>query len=249
MTAFNGVFYSAVEDCTRFVASTLSWVPGHLGDAGQWLTSARSQGLPTGSTPQVGAVAVFTGGQSGADPSGHVGVVTSVQSPTSFTIAESNFSRGSGQTDVRQITGAVGSKVSDAVSGFIYAPNSAAAAASATAATGAGQTLPGSDTAGTIVSVVPNAGPVGCQSLTALLESNAHGSSIPVIGGFLGAITGTALAPVAFVEWVTQPCKVWKGALFVGALAAGGVGLYLLFRREVDGAVSDVAKTAGAAAA
>ncbi|HEM4974795.1 peptidoglycan hydrolase PcsB [Streptococcus suis] len=75
-----------VGECTWGVKSQLSWVGPYWGDAKQWLASARAEGFSTGSTPQVGAIAVWTGGYYG-----HVAVVTAVESSTSIQVVESNY--------------------------------------------------------------------------------------------------------------------------------------------------------------
>lgn len=75
-----------VGECTWGVKSQLSWVGPYWGDAKQWLASASAEGFRTGSTPQVGAIAVWTGGYYG-----HVAVVTAVESSTSIQVIESNY--------------------------------------------------------------------------------------------------------------------------------------------------------------
>ncbi|MDG4521467.1 peptidoglycan hydrolase PcsB [Streptococcus suis] len=75
-----------VGECTWGVKSQVSWVGPYWGNANQWVASARAEGFSTGSTPQVGAIAVWTGGYYG-----HVAVVTAVQSSTSIQVVESNY--------------------------------------------------------------------------------------------------------------------------------------------------------------
>lgn len=75
-----------IGECTWGVKSQLSWVGPFWGDAKYWLASARAEGFSTGSTPKVGAIAVWTGGYYG-----HVAVVTDVESPTSIQVVESNY--------------------------------------------------------------------------------------------------------------------------------------------------------------
>ncbi|HFI0427359.1 TPA: peptidoglycan hydrolase PcsB [Streptococcus suis] len=88
--AANNARYDAssypIGECTWGVKSQLSWVGPYWGDAKQWLASARAEGFSTGYTPQVGAIAVWTGGYYG-----HVAVVTAVQSSTSIQVVESNY--------------------------------------------------------------------------------------------------------------------------------------------------------------
>jgi CHAP domain len=103
--------------CTRFVAESLSWIPSGLGNAGEWLANAQAKGLPTGSTPAPGAVAVW--GKSSSMPFGHVAVVQGVV-PGGIQVAEENWI-GTGITDVRTVTGdALGGII-----GYIYPPGGA----------------------------------------------------------------------------------------------------------------------------
>lgn len=79
--------------CTWYVAvrrPDLPYFPGASGDAKNWIDSARSNGFPTGTTPRVGAVAVFRPGQYGAGIYGHVAYVTAVTGDT-MTVAEANY--------------------------------------------------------------------------------------------------------------------------------------------------------------
>lgn len=75
-----------VGECTWGVKCQLSWVGPYWGNANQWVSSAAAEGFRTGTTPQVGAVAVWTGGYYG-----HVAVVTAVESATSIQVSESNY--------------------------------------------------------------------------------------------------------------------------------------------------------------
>jgi surface antigen len=96
--------------CTYYVA-TIYNVPGDWGNADTWFPSAAGQGFATSSTPSAGAVVVWGSG-GGYSEFGHVAVVQSVQSSTSFTVTEMNF-YGVGIVDSRQVT-----SLSD-VEGFI----------------------------------------------------------------------------------------------------------------------------------
>ena len=73
--------------CTWYVSNRRSElgrsVPSNLGDARTWYTVARNAGLPTGSTPQNGAVMVN-------QPGDHVAVVEQVNDDGSFWISEMN---------------------------------------------------------------------------------------------------------------------------------------------------------------
>ncbi|MGI8414001.1 MAG: CHAP domain-containing protein [Solirubrobacteraceae bacterium] len=57
-------------------------------DARYWALDAANGGLPTGNTPQPGAVIVFQPGAYGAFASGHVAVVSRVGADDSFTVSE-----------------------------------------------------------------------------------------------------------------------------------------------------------------
>lgn len=87
-----------------------------LGMAGSWAANASSHGLSVGSSPRVGATAVFQAGVQGAGGSGHVGHVEKILSGGWFIISEMNFTwngGGWGRVDWRYVH--VGSGVS-----FIY---------------------------------------------------------------------------------------------------------------------------------
>ena len=88
--ASNNASYNAssypVGECTWGVKSQLSWVGPYWGNANQWVASARAEGFSVGTTPQVGAVAVWVGGAYG-----HVALVTAVESSTNIQVSESNY--------------------------------------------------------------------------------------------------------------------------------------------------------------
>ena len=88
--ASNNARYDAksyyVGECTWGVKSQLSWVGPYWGNANQWGASARAEGFSVGTTPQVGAVAVWVGGAYG-----HVALVTAVESSTNIQVSESNY--------------------------------------------------------------------------------------------------------------------------------------------------------------
>lgn len=70
------------RECVSYTAwmvySNYGYMPywGGNGDANQWPADARAAGIPTGSTPRVGSVAIYMGGPS--DPWGHAMWVTGV---------------------------------------------------------------------------------------------------------------------------------------------------------------------------
>lgn len=88
--ASNNAKYDAksyyVGECTWGVKSQVSWVGPYWGNANQWVASARAEGFSVGTTPQVGAVAVWVGGAYG-----HVALVTAVESSTNIQVSESNY--------------------------------------------------------------------------------------------------------------------------------------------------------------
>lgn len=103
----------AFGNCTYFVAKTLPWIPGGLGDAYQWLSNARAKGLQTSTTPVVGSVVVYGQGN-GYSNFGHVAVVRALNGDGTFQVSEMNFV-GFNQTDTRKST------MKD-VAGFILPP-------------------------------------------------------------------------------------------------------------------------------
>lgn len=108
-------------NCTYWVARSLDWVPGGLGDAKNWLVNAQRKGYKISATPHAGDVVVYGPGN-GYSQLGHVAVVKSVDGPGHFTVSEMNF-KGLGITDTRQSS-------MHGVMGFIEPPNSAQHASS-----------------------------------------------------------------------------------------------------------------------
>ena len=88
--ASNNAKYDATSyyegECTWGVKSQVSWVGPYWGNANQWVASARAEGFRVGTTPQVGAVAVWVGGTYG-----QVALVTAVESSTNIQVSESNY--------------------------------------------------------------------------------------------------------------------------------------------------------------
>src|SRR5699024_1533910 len=76
-----------VGQCTWGVKSLASWVGNYWGNANQWVASAQAAGHSVGTTPKVGAVAVwpYDGGY------GHVAYVSAVQSSTNIQVMEANY--------------------------------------------------------------------------------------------------------------------------------------------------------------
>ncbi|HEP3107747.1 TPA: peptidoglycan hydrolase PcsB [Streptococcus pyogenes] len=76
-----------VGQCTWGAKSLAPWAGNNWGNGGQWAYSAQAAGYRTGSTPMVGAIAVWNDGGYG-----HVAVVVEVQSASSIRVMESNYS-------------------------------------------------------------------------------------------------------------------------------------------------------------
>lgn len=74
--------------CTWGAKTMASWVGNYWGNANQWGASARAAGYSVGTTPRVGAVAVWPYDGGGY---GHVAVVTSVANNSSIQVMESNY--------------------------------------------------------------------------------------------------------------------------------------------------------------
>jgi hypothetical protein len=60
-------------------------------NADQWATNAQSLGFPVGTTPKVGAIAVWPAHVLGAGPVGHVAYVQKVRSDGSFYVSEEDY--------------------------------------------------------------------------------------------------------------------------------------------------------------
>lgn len=69
-------------NCTWYVKNKRPDLPNNLGNAGSWAYSAQSHGIPTGSTPKIGAV-----GESG----GHVVYIEKVNPDGTVGFSEMNF--------------------------------------------------------------------------------------------------------------------------------------------------------------
>jgi hypothetical protein len=231
MSLIDGV----IQAGSSFGVQCLQWVNNVTGGAGAGFATAgdlasyaSSKGL-LHSTPQLGDIAVYNAGQGGAGSAGHAGIVTAI-SGGAIGVTSTNWgTAGSGAT--QNFVGQGGGTPSGYVDPTAIGGKNIIAGQTGTTATLASSTTPAASGG-------------GCQSLTSFIESNAHGSSIPVVGGVIGAVTGTALFPVALVEWGTQPCVRWTAGFWLMALGMGGVGFYLFFRKQADAAIGSVAKAA-----
>ncbi|MCL4543303.1 MAG: CHAP domain-containing protein [Chloroflexi bacterium] len=78
--------------CTWWALSRRPDLAGSVwGNAWQWASEARVNGRAEGTTPRLGAIAVFQPGVEGADWEGHVGYVIQVGSNGRFAVSEMNF--------------------------------------------------------------------------------------------------------------------------------------------------------------
>lgn len=75
-----------IGQCTWGAKEAAPWIQNYWGNAKQWLDAARRAGFRTGTTPQIGAVAVWT-----ASYYGHVAVVTEVSGTNRIRVKESNY--------------------------------------------------------------------------------------------------------------------------------------------------------------
>lgn len=95
-------------------ALNVSWV------AKAWASEAQQAGLPTGKTPQPGAVMVFQPGAYGATADGHIAFVDAVASDGSFTISEMH-APVLGQVTTRSFSSKVAAAITtDPAVDFIY---------------------------------------------------------------------------------------------------------------------------------
>lgn len=83
------------RECVSYTAwmvyKTYGYMPywGGSGNAKEWPGNAAAAGIPVGSTPQVGSVAIYMGG--GSDPLGHAMWVTSVNGDGTITVDQYNL--------------------------------------------------------------------------------------------------------------------------------------------------------------
>ncbi|MGT2935001.1 peptidoglycan hydrolase PcsB [Streptococcus castoreus] len=85
-TVYSGENTYPVGQCTWGAKSLAPWAGNNWGNGGQWAASAQAAGYTVGSTPMVGAIAVWNDGGYG-----HVAVVVEVQSASSIRVMESNY--------------------------------------------------------------------------------------------------------------------------------------------------------------
>ena len=104
--------------CTWGAKVLAPWVGYYGGNANQWLVSGSAAGHVTGTTPQVGAVAVWTGGAGGY---GHVAVVTAVDGDN-IQVMEANYGGSAEQADPRGVGNYRGwfSASASGITGYVY---------------------------------------------------------------------------------------------------------------------------------
>lgn len=104
--------------CTWGAKVLAPWVGNYWGNANQWLVSGSAAGHVTGTTPQVGAVAVWTGGAGGY---GHVAVVTAVDGDN-IQVMEANYGGSAEQADPRGVGNYRGwfSASASGITGYVY---------------------------------------------------------------------------------------------------------------------------------
>ena len=107
--------------CTWGCKQMAPWIPNYMGNANMWLTSARANGLETGTTPEVGAIAVFTGGGGGY---GHVAYVSEINGGQ-VKILEANYGGSAYGADPRGIGEYRGwvNPTAIGITGYIYPPS------------------------------------------------------------------------------------------------------------------------------
>ena len=107
-----------IGQCTWGAKVLAPWVGNYWGNANQWLVSGSAAGHATGTTPQVGAVAVWTTGGGGY---GHVAVVTAVNGDQ-IQVMEANYGGSADQADSRGIGNYRGwfSASASGITGYVY---------------------------------------------------------------------------------------------------------------------------------
>ena len=107
--------------CTWGCKQMAPWIPNYMGNANMWLDSTRSNGLETGTTPEVGSIAVFTGGGGGY---GHVAYVSEING-SQIKILEANYGGSAYGADPRGIGEYRGwiDPVASGITGYIYPPS------------------------------------------------------------------------------------------------------------------------------
>lgn len=108
-----------VGQCTWGVKVLAPWVGNYWGNASQWLVSGAAAGHATGTTPKVGAVAVW--GENVAGGYGHVAVVTAVDGDK-IQVMEANYGGSADKADERGVGNYRGwfSASASGIQGYVY---------------------------------------------------------------------------------------------------------------------------------
>ena len=101
-----------VSQCTWGVKELAPWAGTFWGNAASWTYSAAAEGFNTGTTPTVGAIAVWSGG--------HVAYVTAVESESNIQVMESNYAGIQGIGNYRGWFNPIGAQGSVT---YIYPPS------------------------------------------------------------------------------------------------------------------------------
>ena len=101
-----------VGQCTWGVKELAPWAGTFWGNAASWTYSAAAEGFSTGTTPTVGAIAVWSGG--------HVACVTAVESESNSQVMESNYAGIQGIGNYRGWFNPIGAQGSVT---YIYPPS------------------------------------------------------------------------------------------------------------------------------
>lgn len=101
-----------VGQCTWGVKELAPWAGTFWGNAASWTYSAAAEGFSTGTTPTVGAIAVWSGG--------HVAYVTAVESESNIQVMESNYAGIQGIGNYRGWFNPIGAQGSVT---YIYPPS------------------------------------------------------------------------------------------------------------------------------
>lgn len=200
--------------CTWGAAKVATWIPDTLGNAANWVANASKARLSTGTTPQIDAAMVFNGNYPGSEGDGHVGIVVAMGSNGYPIILEMNANRdggGNGVYDTYQTT----SKDVAYLAGYIYPPN---AAASATTASNLKNLVTGNNKGSNAIDWVSGG--------VAAITGQAAGDATSALGAWV--------APV--LNFVTKGGEVLLGAVVVM------VGLFIIAKQTgIEGAVVNAA--------
>lgn len=77
-------------ECTWYVAGALDWIPGGLGNAGDWCVNAAGRGFAETLIPTEGSAVVYAAGD-GYSNFGHCAKVEQVYADGTFLVSEMNY--------------------------------------------------------------------------------------------------------------------------------------------------------------